>query len=170
MDSAAMMKAWMDYMTPGETHKMLASQSGNWTSEVKMWMDPAAPPTVSKSKDVYRMILGGRYQECKHTGSFNGQPFEGISTLAYDNARKKFISSWIDNMGTGLMVMEGDYDPATKTLSLKGDMVDPTTGKNCKVREVVTFVDDKTMTMEMYNNPSGMDKEFKAMEIKSVKQ
>lgn len=26
-------------------------------------------------------------------------PFEGISTLGYDNAKKTFFSTWIDNMG-----------------------------------------------------------------------
>jgi hypothetical protein len=35
-------------------------------------------------------------------------PFEGISTLGYDNAKKTFFSTWIDNMGTGMMVMEGN--------------------------------------------------------------
>lgn len=149
---------------------MLAAQSGNWTSDIKMWMDPSKPPMTSKSKDVYKMVLGGRYQESTHNGSMMGEPFTGVSTLAYDNAKKKFINTWIDDMGTGLMVMEGDYDAASKTLNLKGEMVDPTTGKDCKVRQVVTFVDDKNMSVEMYMNPPGLDKEFKTMEIKSVKQ
>ena len=35
------MKAWMEYMTPGDMHKLLAQQEGEWTTESKMWMvDP----------------------------------------------------------------------------------------------------------------------------------
>lgn len=30
-----------------------------------------------------------------------------MSLLAYDNARKLFISTWIENVGTGMMVLEG---------------------------------------------------------------
>ncbi|MGK4568456.1 hypothetical protein [Flavobacterium sp. 3HN19-14] len=30
MDSAAMMKAWTEYATPGENHKMLANETGKW--------------------------------------------------------------------------------------------------------------------------------------------
>ncbi|MBC7902145.1 MAG: DUF1579 domain-containing protein [Gemmatimonadaceae bacterium] len=164
MDSAAAMKAWMEYSTPGEMHKLLSSGSGAWKAEMTMWMDPQAPPTKSVAKEVNRMILGGRYQESKYTGSFEGQPFEGIGTMAYDNATKKFISTWIDNMGTGLMKMEGTYDPSTKTLSQDGVGVDPTTGKDCKMRSVVTYIDDTHRKMEMYNAKPGQ-KEFKSMEI-----
>ena len=37
------MKTWMDYMTPGEIHKMIASWDGTWTGEVSLWMAPGAP-------------------------------------------------------------------------------------------------------------------------------
>jgi len=169
MDSAAMMKAWMAYATPGEPHKMLASQNGKWSEEITMWMDPSKPPTKSVSSCVNAMVLGGRYQQSKHVGSFDGMPFEGISTVGYDNAKKVFVSSWVDNMGTGLMYMEGPWDPASKSMTLTGKMVDPSTGKECSVREIVTFIDDKNQKMEMYNTPAG-GKEFKTMEIKLTRK
>lgn len=169
MDSAAMMKAWTEYMTPGEPHKLLAAQNGKWEGKVTMWMTPDAPPTESKGTVVNRMILGGRYQEGKFTGTFMGQPFEGESILGYDNAKKVFISTWIDNMGTGIMTVEGPWDPATKSITFTGEMLDPTTGKKCKLREIMTFIDDKTQKMEMYNTMPGM-KEYKSMEILYTKK
>ena len=42
-------------------------------------------------------------------------PFEGMGIVGYDNLLKKFVSVWIDNMGTGLMPGTGTYDAATKT-------------------------------------------------------
>lgn len=164
MDSAAMMKAWNDYMTPGEQHKLLAAQNGKWEGKVTMWMTPDAPPSESKGTAVNQMILGGRYQEAKFTGTFNGMPFEGKSILGYDNAKKVFVSTWIDNMGTGIMNVEGPWDPATRSITFTGEMIDPTTGKKCKLREIMTFIDDKNQKMEMYNTMPGT-KEYKSMEI-----
>ena len=44
-----------------------------------------------------------------------GMPFQGMSTMAYDNGKKTFMSTWIDNMGTGILETEGTYDAGTKT-------------------------------------------------------
>lgn len=164
MDSAAMMKAWMEFMTPGELHKFLAEQNGTWEGKITMWMAPGAPPSESKGQAVNRMILGGRYQEAKFTGTFDGQPFEGQSIVGYDNAKKAFVSTWVDNMGTGIMVAEGPWDAASKTITFKGTMIDPMTGKECKLREIMTFIDKNNHKMEMYNTMPGAQ-EYKSMEI-----
>ncbi|HYV54140.1 MAG TPA: DUF1579 domain-containing protein [Chitinophagaceae bacterium] len=168
-EQAEMMKKWEAYMTPGDIHKMLAKSNGEWNEDVTMWMDPAAPPQKSTSTATNTMIMGGRYQQSMHRGSFNGMPFEGMSLLGYDNAKKTFISTWIDNMGTGIMTMEGTYDPNTKTVTSKGHEVDPMTGKDMDVREVFTMVDDNTQIMSMYMTPAG-GKEFKTMEIKFTRK
>jgi hypothetical protein len=164
----AMMKAWQSYMTPGDIHKMIAKSDGKWNSEVTMWMAPDTPPTKSKSVCENTMILGGRYQQSIHKGTMMGMPFEGISLLGYDNAKKIFLSTWIDNMGTGIMQMEGTWDEATNSINFKGKSVDPTTGKDIDIREVFKLVDDNNQTMEMYCTTDG--KEMKTMEIKFSRQ
>jgi len=162
--SEAEMKAWMEFMTPGDAHKLMASWDGTWSGEITMWMAPGAPPDKSTGTAVNKMILGGRYQQATHTGNFGGMPFEGISTLAYDNGKKKFISTWVDNMGTGVMILEGKWDAGSKSMTLVGNQTDPMTGKDMKVREVFKQIDDKTQKMEMYM--TGADgKENKTMEI-----
>jgi hypothetical protein len=113
------------------------------------------------------MIMDGRYQQANHSGNMMGMPFEGQSTLGYDNNSKQFISTWIDNAGTGIMVLKGTWDPGSKSMTLTGKMIDPVSGTNREtdIREVFKVVDDNTQTMEMYC--PGMDgKEFKTMEIK----
>src|SRR5882672_5298634 len=47
IDSATMMKAMMDYGTPGEMHKMLAASNGTWKSDVTMWDHEGAPAAKS---------------------------------------------------------------------------------------------------------------------------
>ncbi len=157
------MKVMMAYSTPGDLHKMLAKSVGTWKATVTMWMQPGASPTVSTAEATNEMILGGRYLQSKNTGNFMGVPFEGISITGYDNAKKVFVNSWIDNMGTGMMFLTGTWDPQGKSIHFSGTMVDPMGGKDLAVREVVKIVDDDNQVMEMYSVSDG--KEFKNMEI-----
>jgi hypothetical protein len=170
-DSATMLKNWEAYSTPSDVHKMMATWSGTWNGETTMWQAPNTPPMVSKSTAVNKMVLGGRYQESVHTGDMMGMPFEGHSTIAYDNARKEFISTWIDNVGTGLMVLKGNWDEGSKSMTLSGTCVDPSAGngREMKVREVFKIIDDNTQQMEMYG-PGPDGKEFKMMEIKYTRK
>jgi Protein of unknown function (DUF1579) len=163
MDSAAMMKAWMDYATPGAMHTWMAKTNGTWEAEVSQWMDSKAPPTKVKATNVQTSSMGGRYVIGKFTSNMMGQPFEGMSTMGYDNAKKMFVSTWVDNMSTGITHMTGTYDEATKMMNLKGHQTDPATGKDSEIREEMKMIDDNTYTMTMYG--PGMDgKEMKFME------
>jgi len=157
------MKAWREYMTPGDMHKMFEKSEGKWKSTITMWMTPDSPPTINEGTSVNRMILGGRYLQSTHSGNFSGMPMEGIGLDAFDNAKKTFYSTWIDNMGTGIMYMEGKYDPATKTITYTGTSVDPISGKDAKVRETMKYIDDNHSEMEMYMIDGKI--EFKSMHI-----
>jgi len=163
MSDSAMMKAWQDFMTPGDMHKWMAKTNGTWEGEVTQWMDPKAPPTKAKAVNVQSSALGGRYVIGKFTSTMMGMPFEGMSTMGYDNAKKMFTSTWMDNLGTGIVYMNGTYDETTKTLNLKGHQTDFLTGKDSEIREEMTMIDNDSYSMTMYG--TGMDgKEAKFME------
>jgi hypothetical protein len=154
---------WEKYMEVGPMHKMLEASNGDWKAEITFWMEPGAAPQKSTSSCTNSMILGGRYQESKHSGTVMGMPFEGQGLVGYDNIKKVFISTWVDNMGSGVMVAEGPYDEKTKSITMRGNTMDPMTGKEIKTRQVFTFIDDKTEKFEMFMNQDG--KEIKSMEI-----
>lgn len=164
-DSATVTKAWMEYSTPNENHKRMSADIGIWEEEITSWQNANAQPYKNKMKAEITTLYNGLYQEAKHTGEFAGMKFEGRSTLAYDNASKEYISTWIDNMGSGILVMKGQYNEKTKTYNMKGECVDPVTKKINNKREVFTIIDEKNQKMEMFD--TGYDgKEFKSMEIK----
>lgn len=168
-DQEAMMQKWMQYMTPGRAHQMMASWDGTWTGEVTLWMDPSAPPTKSKMTAENKMIMGGRYQMATNKGDFNGMPFEGMSTLGFDNHKKVFISAWVDNLGTGIMVLEGPWDEATKTMTLTGRMVDPSSAREMAIKETFQVINNDHQLMEMFHiGPDGKD--VKTMEIKFTRK
>jgi Protein of unknown function (DUF1579) len=162
MDPAAMQKAMTDFSTPGDMHKWMAGFNGTWEASVIGFMDPAKPDT-SKATNTVNMALNGLYQVGKFSGIMMGRRFEGHSTMGYDNAKKMFVSTWIDNLGSGIVYMTGTYDEKIKTLNLKGQQTDPMTGKDMDIREEVTMIDSDSYTMIMYG--TGMDgKETKFME------
>ena len=166
-DMDAQMKAWTAYMTPGNEHKQMEKSVGDWKVVTKMWMDPSQPPTTTEARAKNEMIMGGRYLMGSYKGEMMGMPFEGYSMTGYDNAAKKYVSTWVDNMGTGIMYLEGKWRDDIKGIEFRGNAVDPMTGKDMKVREVLMFKDDKTQMMEMYMEDKG--KEMKTMELTMTK-
>jgi hypothetical protein len=166
-DSVTMMKNWEVYMTPGPVHQMMASWDGTWEGQSSMWEGPDKPRVNYTITTVNQMIMGGRYQQAINTGTMMGMPFEGHSLNAYDNHKKVIKSTWIDNFGTGIMMLEGPWDEATKSMTLTGTMVDPGMGdgKESPVREVYKVVDADHHEMQMFANYPGLG-EVMMMEIK----
>jgi hypothetical protein len=92
-------------------------------------------------------------------------PFEGRSTMAYDNHKKIFVTSWIDNMSSGIMTGEGPWDEATKTITIKGKMMNAEAKSEVDYRQVMKIIDANNQFMEMYGTgPDG--NEVKFFEIK----
>ena len=120
MDPQAMMEMYAKLATPGEPHKLFASLAGSWTTKTKEWMEPGKPPTESTGSAEMKMVLDGRFLQQEFTGQMMGQPFSGIGIDAYDNLRKKYVTTWMDTMGTGIFMMEGTASADGKTITLKG--------------------------------------------------
>lgn len=172
-DTKKMMAQMMELSKLNENHKLLASLDGTWNCNVKMWMDgdTSKKPDVSKSTAVRKSIMDGRYFTMDVTGKMqmpgaDGKPkeitFKGMAIDGYDNVKKKFISTWCDNMGTGIMMSEGDYDAATKTFTYTGEF-EMMPGMKQKIRETLKITDKDHLFFEWYEDRGG--KEMKTMEI-----
>ncbi len=156
------MKAYQEFMTPGPMHKWMAKLNGTWEADITSYMNPVNPDK-SKATNVTTTIMNGLYQVGDYTGNMMGMPFQGHSIMGYDNAKKIFVNTWIDNMGSGIIYMTGKYDEATKTLHLKGKQTNPMNGTDVDIREEMKFIDDNNYILVMYG--SGTDgKEIKFME------
>ena len=159
-----MMEAWMKASTPGDAHKLMAKHVGEWDAEVKLWMDPAGEPMVSKGKGTNTLIFGGRFLESRFKGDFQGEPFEGIGYMGYDNVQQKFVNFWIDSSSTWFMLSSGTADKEGKTWRSSGQVSDPMTGKMKPYREEAVFENaDRIVSRAFDKGPDG--KEFKSMEI-----
>lgn len=173
MNDPAMMAKMMELTKLNENHNRLASLDGTWSYTVKMWMngDPTSKPDTSKGTATRKSVMGGRYisMDVKGMMSMPGADgkmtefeFLGHSTEGYDNAKQKFVGTWYDNMGTGIMMSEGTYDEGSKTFTYTGEY-EPMPGMKMKVRETLKLTDKDHMVMEWYEDRGG--KEMKTMEI-----
>ena len=93
----------MARMMPGEHHDTLKPMAGSWTTQTKYWMIPGSPPMESVGKANKKLIFDGRYLEEQYEGQAMGATFYGKGLWGYDNVKKKFVTSWIDSMSTGIM-------------------------------------------------------------------
>jgi hypothetical protein len=167
------MKMMMEMARLNDNHKLLSSLDGTWSFNTKLWMngDPTSKPEESKGTAVRKSIMGGRYvvmdvngkfKMPDETGKMKEYDFKGHALDAYDNAKQKFVSTWSDNMGTGIIMMEGSYDPATKTFTYNGE-IQQAPGRKQQAREVIKLTDKDHMLLEWYENRGGT--EAKTMEI-----
>lgn len=163
MDPQAMMELWKQAATPSEPHKLFATLVGSWTTQTKEWMEPGKPPTESTGTAEMKMLLDGRFLYQEYNGQMMGQPFNGIGIDAYDNMTKKYVTAWMDTMGTGIFLMEGTASPDGRTITLRGSHPEPGGGKMTH-RAVWKIVDDNNQVFEMYG-AHGKEKETKNLEI-----
>jgi hypothetical protein len=163
MDQQAMMELWKKMAMPGEPHKLFATLAGSWTTTSKEWMEPGKPPTESTGTAEIKMLLDGRFLYQEYNSQMMGQPFSGIGIDAYDNMTKKYVTAWLDSMGTGIFIMEGTASADGKTITLKGSHPEPGGGKMTH-RAVWKIVDNNNQTFDMYGAHHG-GKETKMMQI-----
>jgi Protein of unknown function (DUF1579) len=159
----AMMAEMAKYAAPGPMQTdFMKPLAGTWKTVVTTYMGPK--PEVSEGMCTRSMILGDRFLESKHSGSFAGAPFEGLELLGFDTRKSQFSSVWVDNMGTTMAVSSGgSYDPATKTLSINSSFDDPVSGKPVAYKMVTHIVDPNKHVFTMVGNRDGKD--FTEMEI-----
>jgi hypothetical protein len=163
------MPEWMKYSLPGEHHKAMEPMLGKWEYTSKIWMDPAQPPMESPGTIEYKSILDGRYIVGKYRGTMMGEPFEGTDIMGYDNFRGEYVTIWLDNHSTAPMITRGQFDPATKKITMMGKADDMMTGRrDAPIRTVTDVSNPDRTTFTMYcTEPDG--KESKCLEVSSTR-
>ena len=162
-DMQKMMEVYKKIGTLGAPHKLLANLSGSWTTKTTAWMSPDEPPVEGTGTCEQKMILDGRYLQQEYTGEMMGSPFTGINLIGYDNHTKKYESTWIDSMSTGIYYFEGRASADGRTITQESNYDDPVRGPTVW-RSVTRIVDDNTLKYEMYLTSKGGKKE-KMMEM-----
>ena len=129
----------------------LKDMVGTWEASVQM---PGAP--ASKGTMVYKMELNGQWLVGQFTGNFGGMPFSGMGLDTYEPNQKKYVSVWFDSMSHSPLVMHGDYDEATHTVTMTGKGPDQT-GKMVEMKSTLKIDGKDSMTFILTNQGSPND-------------
>jgi hypothetical protein len=162
-DMEEMMKKMEVAGTPGAAHKALEPLVGEWNAEVKTWMAPDAPPTVTRATAKAEWIMGRRFVQEEFNGEFMGKPFRGLSLTGYDNTKQAYNSVWIDDIHTTMFTSEGKAG-GDREITLEGTYDCPITGqKDVGMKQVIRVVSRDKHILEMYDLSKGEN--VKTMEI-----
>ena len=166
MDTDAMDAMWEAVAKPGPEHEMFKEMAGKWKTKMTSYWENPEEPTVAEGVSDIKVIMDGRYAVESFKSEYDGKPFEGMGITGYDNVKKKYVSTWMDNMGTGIMHSEGTYDESTKTLTMHGSSATPMGDMKMRMENKDVSKDKSIFTMyTMMPGPSGKMEEVKTMEI-----
>ena len=151
---------------PTAEHKRLAEDVGTWDATVKSWTrGPDSEPTTSQGVEVVKMMPGGLWLQSEFDGKFDDVEFHGAGHSGYDTKKGKYVGTWVDTMSTEIMVMEGDYDYASHTMTMFAKGTDPS-GKAYEAKMASQHEGDDTRVFTMSMKSEETKGEFvKMMEI-----
>jgi hypothetical protein len=150
---------------PTDEHRILARDEGTWDATIKAFMSgPDAEPATSKGTEVNTVMSGGLWVLSRFEGDFGGMKFEGRGQFGYDPNKKKYIGTWIDSLSPTLSVLEGHYDPKTRTMTYVGEGTAPE-GVKYTQKMVTTTKDDGSRVFTLSMKTDGSKDETKFMEI-----
>ena len=156
--------------TPGKMQQHLAKEAGAWQGKTTMWMAPEGESMESECTSTVTTIMDGRFTQVVIDGEMPGMgPYKGLGTYGFDNVSQKFVSTWIDNHGTGIMTGQGELSKDGKTMTWNYSFNCPLTKKMAKMREVEQVTGPDTKTLEMFGADPKTGKEFKMMRIEFTK-
>jgi len=79
--------------------------------------------------------------------------------------KKKFESTFIDNMNSGIDYKEGILSDDKKSITLLGTSIDAASGKNLTTREVITIIDEKQMKIEEFETLDSSERKTLEVDI-----
>jgi hypothetical protein len=139
---------------PDKMHAFLASHVGLWDAKVEMM------GAESKATWEVKPGPGGLWTVSEFKGEMMGAPFHGMEFMGYDPAKGTFTSLWIDSSSAVHSRLEGKYDEAKKTMTLRGT-VPGMDGNPAEMTHVTTFPDKDHMSFDMIGKgPDGADMKY----------
>jgi hypothetical protein len=180
LKKVAMVKQYIELSKTNEHHKLLAGLNGEWTFIGRhISPDTTKKPFEFRGTVTRKSLWEDRYfiTETTSDGKLKMPWSEGrlvdyhdMYIEGYDNVKRKFFISHISNeSNTGIITMEGNYNPATRTISYEGESVshfhrDIAPGTMMHFRVLVKFIDSDHLILEQHESIDG--KEIITTELK----
>ncbi|MEE8105207.1 MAG: DUF1579 family protein [Planctomycetota bacterium] len=152
-DMAKMMAASMAVRSPGEHHKAMEYFLGKWNVEITMKGFGAQPDMTSKGVAEFKWLIAGRWMAQDLNAQMGGMPYRSYSIAGFDNVKKKFVTTVVNNMDTAMLRVEGTVvDPTGKINAQYGTLDEYLTDEHDKpFRTVTKKTDDDHFVLEIWD-------------------
>ncbi len=156
LDKVKAMELMAKYTTPGENHKRLAKQLGEWDVTLEL-RSPGMAPMKGTGTAKTEWLIEGRFLHETLKGNFGPIPYEAHLILGWDNYKKKHVGCVVNNVSTGLHHFEGGVvDPTHKVQVVWHTLDEYLTGEHDKIVKVVTKQQDEDhFTVEIFDMSIG---------------
>jgi hypothetical protein len=104
-----------------DARQVVLADVGTWDAEMQTHLGEGRV-IEAQGVEVNRACCGDLWVESEFVSEEKDGRFEGRGLMGYDAQKKKYVSVWVDSMGSQLAVMEGDYDAEKKLLTMSGAM------------------------------------------------
>jgi hypothetical protein len=150
----------LSFSAPGSNHLLLSQLAGNWNfQDAKLAF---VKGTLSR-KSIYNgrfflvEITGGKLKVPVSKGQMKEENYQSLQIEGYDNARKKFIMSSINNhIGSDIQEQCGDYEPGkTRFIFTWEELLIP--GSPISNKRILTITDKDHYKEEYYEIRNGED-------------
>jgi hypothetical protein len=167
------MKQLLDYSRPGSNHALLGSLVGSWT-----FQDAARPfvkGTVRRTPlyggRFYTVaITGGKLQVPVADGKMEEQNYQGQQTEGYDNARRQFVTTALNNhIGSGIETQTGTYDAARKAFTYEWES-ELIPGQRQKNKRVLRLIDSSHYAEDYYETRNGAEVKVRELVYTKAKE
>ncbi len=124
--------------------KLFEKDLGTWEGEIEVRPYPGAQPQTSRGVMTNR-VLGGRWliSELK-----NESGFEGHGIYGWDDAKQRYVGTWVDGMRGQLVLAEGTYDEASHTMTYRFELTHQ--GKTFTARDVTQLLDAYSLVFRSF--------------------
>ena len=124
---------------PEKEHQWLEQFVGHWDIHSEGSAGPDQPPMQSNGTMTAR-LLGPFWVINELTWDMMGTPMNGIQTIGYDPAIKKYVGTWVDSMMNHMWQYTGFVDESGKILTLEAEGPNSMAGGNMtKFRDIYEF-------------------------------
>jgi len=166
----AAMEAFEQAISPGAPHRYLERMEGRWTFTTTLWPAPSAPAVEYGGEAEKSMILGGRYLQEDMRGEIEDQSFTGRGVTGFDNLAGEFVNTWMDTLGTTIVVTRGGWLEEGESHELRGELRYPGVEEPVPMRTVTRVVDDDHHVFEYYVTPPGAAEEVRQLRTEFVRR
>lgn len=148
----------LDYSRPGPAHQHLAALQGNWDFQDtrRAYVKGVLVRTPIFDGRFYAVeITGGKLQVPIANGAMKEDNYRGLQWEGYDNARKTYITTSINNhIGSDEEIQQGLYDSTLKVLTYESQS-ELLPGLRVRSKRIVKLVDANTYTEEYLEESNG---------------